>query len=419
MSRIIKLSVLSGLIAAGIATASVEPRAAWAEQPGLGTPPSEGFVLLRNGNVLKGRISPTEQGYLVVMDGGRIVVRAEEVELCCRTLEEAYQRKRSALQQGDVRAHLALAQWSQRHDLLGCAARELAEVKALAPTHPMIPLVERRIQMSLCPPETVERPVGRVGQTPSFEDLDRLVRSMPPRSVERFTQTIQPLLVNHCSTVGCHGPEAKSRFRLLRTPSGRPPSRRLTQRNLQSTLEWIDRGNPAASELLSAPTRPHGSAQDAIFTDRQVDQYKQIVDWVHCVAAGNEPVDTASHQQPRQEASAQDDARQTVTPAVHTDPVGPSNDGFLGGHLQLFPNVAGSSGSIGSVPTLTELGRPSGLPSPLLQPNMNRSSATKQDATPPTYVPVDPFDAEVFNRRFFPASRGSTRGVPDPGTNQL
>jgi len=361
---------------------------------------------LRNGNVLEGKVSPTGEGYLVSMDGGRIVVRAEEVELCCQTLEEAYERKRAPIRQGDVRAHLELAQWSQRHGLLGCAARELAEVKALAPAHPMIPLVERRIQMSLCPPETVERPVKRVDQTPSFEDLDRLVRSMPPRSVERFTQTVQPLLVNHCSTAGCHGPEGESRFRLLRTPPGRHPSRRLTQRNLHSTLEWIDRGNPAASELLSAPIGPHGSAQDAIFTDQQVDQYKQIVDWVHCVAAGDEPVDTVSHEEPRQGSAPQDDARQTVAPAVHTAPVGPSNDGFLGGHLQLFPNVAASSGPFGTSPALTEVGRASALPSPLLQPNMKPSSATKPDVAPPTYVPVDPFDAEIFNRRFFPGARG-------------
>ncbi|NQT11706.1 MAG: hypothetical protein HQ582_03085 [Planctomycetes bacterium] len=374
------------------------PPAALAQQPGLETPPGEGCVLLQNGNLLQGRITPTEGGYLVAIDGGRIVVRAEEVEFCCGTLEEAYQRKRSFLQPGDVRAHLELAQWSQRHGLPGHAARELAEVKALAPAHPMIPLIQRRIQMSLFPPEKIQRPVRQIDNAPSFEDLERLVRGMPPRSMETFTQAVQPLLMNHCSTAGCHGPEAENRFRLFRTPAGRHPSRRLTQRNLHSTLEWIDRSDPGASKLLLAPVRPHGSAQDAIFAEQQVDQYKQIVDWVYYVASQNEPVDTVSHQQPTGESARQADALHTAAPAVHTAPVDPSDDGFLGGHLKLYPNAA-APGS--SQPALTEAGKPSPLPNPLLQPNTNRPKATSS-----TYEPVDPFDAEVFNRRFLPGARG-------------
>lgn len=405
MSRILKhfalasrSSILHGLIAIGMVAALLVPATAPAQRPGVETTPCDGCVLLRNGNLFQGKITPTEGGYLVAIDGCRIVVRAEEVEFCCGTLEEAYQRKRSFLQPGDIRAHLELAQWSQRHGLVGHAARELAEVKALAPAHPMIPLIQRRIQMSLFPPEKIQRPARQVEGAPSFEDLDRLVRDMPPRSMETFTQAVQPLLVNHCSTAGCHGPQAESRFRLFRTPAGRHPSRRLTQRNLHSTLEWIDRSDPAASKLLSAPIRPHGSAKDAIFTEQQVDQYKQIVDWVYYVASENEPVDTVSHQQPTGESARQDDALPTVSPAVHMAPATTSNDGFLGGHLKLYPNAA-TPGS--SQPALTEAGKPSPLPNPLLQPNMNRPKAMSS-----TYEPVDPFDAEVFNRRFFPGARG-------------
>ena len=49
------------------------------QQRAVETGPSEGFVLLRNGNVLRGTISPAEGGDLVAIEGGRLLVRDVEV----------------------------------------------------------------------------------------------------------------------------------------------------------------------------------------------------------------------------------------------------------------------------------------------------------------------------------------------------
>ena len=71
-----------------------------------------------------------------------------------------------------------------------------------------------------------------------------MVRSLPPGVVETFTQSVQPVLMNHCATGGCHAPQSETGLRLFRVPTGKQASRRITQRNLYSVLPFVDRDNP-------------------------------------------------------------------------------------------------------------------------------------------------------------------------------
>ncbi len=364
-------------------------------QPAAGASPArDGILLLRNGNLLQGKITERADRYAVVVDGGEIHVKASEVLSVCRTLQEGYRKKQSFVRPGNVRDHLELALWCQRYGLLECAAEQLAEAKALDPRYPMIPLVERRIQISPFRPKAVDRAAAPSDSPPPPEDLDVLARGMPPGSIERFTQTIQPLLANNCSAAGCHGPNTESRFRLLRIPSGRPASRRLTQRNLHSTLQWVDRKDPAASPILTAPIRPHGPAKTAVFTDQHVTQYKQLVDWVYQVARRAEPqaVATVSHEESAATAAASS-LPPSVRTAVHNAPV-ESADGRLS---ELSPAA--------SLPDA--IGPPTESHANSFAPEADQGSSgarpsVQRGAPLPQYVPVDPFDPEIFNRRFFP-----------------
>jgi hypothetical protein len=105
---------------------------------------------------------------------------------------------------------------------------------------------------------------------------------MPPGTVEAFTATIQPLIMNSCATSGCHGPGSKSSYVILRIPSDRTNTRRLTQRNLESTVQMLDYQNPLQSRLLTAASRPHGTARSAIF-DPQTVKYRQLYSWIALV----------------------------------------------------------------------------------------------------------------------------------------
>lgn len=351
-----------------------------AGQTGLEPAPQQGVLILRSGGVLRGKITRAGERYYVALPDGEIRVRAAEVEFRCRDLEEAYRHQRASVQPASVHDHLRLARWCLRHRLLGHAGRELADALEADPTHPMIAVLRRRLQAAREPdpprrgaaegtPSIGGPPAKPLDRPPSLEELDRLVRTMPRGTVETFTETIQPLLINHCATAGCHGPRPQGNFRLLRIPAGRPPTRRLTQRNLHAVVPWIDPQQPAASPLLTAAAEPHGAAAKAILTEGQDAQYRRLADWVCQVANRSGP-----------------GAAETVTPRQEP-PAG---------------GLPAESGPLDPPPAATP-GAPDQKPAADSQPQKPpaEGGSVKRGARLPVFVPVDPFDPEIFNRRYF------------------
>ncbi len=332
------------------------------------------MVILRNGEVIAGKISRDEGIYIVELPNGRIRIKQADVDLVCRSLEEGYRRKRATIQVGNVHDHLELAQWCIRHKLFGLATVELSDATAADPNNPMIGVLRHRLKMAMEPPPPVDPHAKRwLKPGPSNDELDRMVRGMPRGAVEAFTQSVQPLLLNSCATSGCHGPQSENGLRLWHIASSRPSSRRTTQRNLFSALQFIDRENPSASKLLTAVTKPHGTVPHPIFGERQVLQYQRLLGWVSEIARP----DVA--EQP--ESAARRGPPEVVEPPDETAPA----------RLPQQP---------GKARLLTGTSRrrtPRDAAAPL---------KTAKRATPASFdQPADPFDPEGFNRRYGPKKR--------------
>lgn len=388
-----------------------------AQQRPLAPEPQEGVLVHRNGEVFRGKISRVGDRYIVALGGGQIVVKASDVETCCATLEEAYRLRKQYHPADGVQDYIEMAQWCQRQGLLDAASQELVEAKLLDPTHPMIPLLERRIQTTREGME-VRAPIaqptdGRL----AFSELERVARSMPAGTMESFTQVVQPMLVNNCTAMGCHGPGATDTFSLTRVSPGGPVSRRMTQRNLLTVLQRIDRNNPMASPLLAKPLHPHGTAKGPVFNDRQAAQYAQLVDWVYRVSQMsnvNDPsVMQASHTE-REKRPHQ------ASQAVYTPPAAEDNSA-AGQPLEdeAMPAAVPTPAKrrIKSQPKIVEgpLGASNApeLPTaPEDRPGVKRGAPRKE------FVPTDPFDPQIFNRQFFPSqSAPATSTPPAPGAD--
>ena len=106
------------------------------------------------------------------------------------------------------------------------------------------------------------------------------MRAMPVGTVETFTTTVQPMLLNSCATAGCHGTGATSPFVLSRPALGSAMPRRLTQRNLSNALQWIDREKPMESKLLSSAKDPHAPNQASGAAGLDPAKYQELVAWV-------------------------------------------------------------------------------------------------------------------------------------------
>ena len=363
MSRHIWLSLICCCAISTLARAADAP---------LDVSPQPGVVLLRNGQVVSGRVTQAGEFYYVSLPSGEIRLQSNQVELVCHSLAEGYERKRSRIDPDKLGDHLDLALWCICQHLHENADAEIAEARAIDPRHPRIALVER--QLKLAQERPAHEPRAAAASGPSNEDLDRLLRGMPPGTVETFANSIQPLLLNTCATAGCHGAQSEGKLRLLRTQLGKSSSRRFTQRNLHAVVEMIDRADPPASPLLKAPVSPHGTAKAPIFTNKDMVQYRQLVQWVMRVAQN-------SAEQPANVEKPDDHLLQRLPQAGRAGATSSSPNYLL--------MDAAETADVADVTARTGA-RTSDKKSA-------RATTVTSDAT------SDPFDAEVFNRQFLPS----------------
>ncbi len=272
---------------------------------------AKGVLLLRNGQTIEGQIQRVVDHYRISTADEELLIRASDVQCCCRDLNEVYQRKRAGVQPGNLQEHLQLAQWCQQRELFRAAAEELAVAAQIDPNHPMIAVLQRRLTLA-AQKDNGRKPVPQpAAPTASVRELDDMIRGMPAGTVEAFVQVVQPILMNHCMTLGCHGAASEGRLQLLRIPAGQVANRRVTERNLYAVLQCIDWDDPGRSELLRDAHVPHATAQTAAFTDRRVIQYRRLTEWVYQVA--QKPIPTEAPQtQSIIERAATNDGRRTT-----------------------------------------------------------------------------------------------------------
>jgi hypothetical protein len=208
---------------------------------------------------------------------------------------------------------------------------------------------------------------------PTTAQLEELAAGLPASALENFTTVVQPLLANHCATAGCHGVGAKSAFRLSKLPAGKSPTRRLTLHNLYAAWQQIDLKNPAGSPLLTLPLQPHGTSDAPIFTSRDLPKVQLLAEW--------------THQATRKARSAAPASLKAAAPLLQTP----------------------ASLADGQHET-DEQGRKTSA-EPSHRRAVEESPAGQGEST--AGEPADPFDPEVFNRRFHPQRSDSRPAVPE------
>jgi hypothetical protein len=247
------------------------------------------ILVLRDGGVLTGRVSPTENGYLIHRGGTEIQVPAAKVLIACRTLADGYEARRAEINAPSAEAHLTLATWCLSYGLKSQAARELADVRALDSSHPRLALLERRLAAISAQPPTgplrktpaASAPATVSECTPTPHDI--LPETVTGPVVERFTRKVQPILVNNCTTSGCHQRGGSQKFQLDRALLHGLANRRSTTHNLSATLRLIDRNQPQLSQLLVVPRQTHGGMNAPIFGPRHATVFSHLVEWVALV----------------------------------------------------------------------------------------------------------------------------------------
>jgi hypothetical protein len=323
-------------------SASLSARAA---EPAL--QPQHAVLVLKNKQVLEGDITPAGDYYLVSLGKtGHIRLAAKEVEMVCRDLHEAYEKKAAGINAKSVAAHVDLAEWCLRQSLHEETRSELAAAREIEPDYRRIGDLEKRLEFATTatvPSSTHTVPtVATVGT----QQLDRAMKELPPGTVEHFTAVVQPILMDRCGNARCHGGDVVPRFQLLQPVAGKIPSRRFTQRNLFSTLGIVNKEVADDSELLTMALKAHGPFGKAAFKSEEDRQYREVAEWI-----------TSLRPIPKQAPPATMNTAQVGKPRNQMGPFKPGE-----------------------------------------KPSAN-AEATKP-ATDAAAAQRDPFDPEIFNRRF-------------------
>jgi hypothetical protein len=319
--------------------------------------PQTGLLLLRNGNVLQGEITQAGDYYVVILGkSGELRLAASEVEAQVATLDEAYELKRHGLFGRGATPHLELAEWCLRQGLLARCGEQLELARQVETDNPRIADLERRLKLATAPPpQTRSVPVTvsvSAATAISSQALEKTVHALPRGSVEKFAAVVQPLLLNRCGANQCHGTNAKTALHLVRPPAGQAATQRITQRNLYAVLQQLNPSDPEKSPLLVEAQRRHGTALTAPFDRHTQKQLDELTMWVLLT--------------------------------VPSSPPGPPTIAVDGQATLLQPALPAESADSSAA----------------AQDAAPATAAGKRDAAADRFVPRDPFDAELFNRRF-------------------
>lgn len=262
--------------------------------------PVEQVIVLRDGGMLVGSVEQIDDRYKVTHGSIEMRVPVANVAQVASSLENAYQLRRKTVTRPTAEAHLGLAEWCLRHGLVGPAAQELAEARTLDAGHAQLEFLERRLALTRQhlaaevarseAPATEEEPVAATLAEPDPSGISEL----PPGAVELFTRKVQPVLVNTCTTSGCHQSGSEQAFQLDRAVLHGMSNRRTTMQNLSAALKLIDLELPHESRLLTIPRQSHAGMDDPLFGIRQDAAFRHLADWVALVT--KETAKPAAHE---------------------------------------------------------------------------------------------------------------------------
>lgn len=330
-----------------------QPSAGLEENP----PRSQPCVLLENDNVLFGHAY--QMGEFVVVQtghGGEVQLSRKDVSCWATSLRGLYQYRVDHRQQGNLDAHIRDARWCLQYDLFDLAAQEIATAQEINPASQAAKsiqgqlkrLTESRAKMNsdvIVQPPPVQ-PVGYEDDRVEYETA-----SVDLLSLRGFASHVQPMLLTRCGR--CHSDDTARAWTLVVPSAGARASSQITHVNLAASLRYLDQISPSESELLVKATTPHGGA-GAPLSARNAKAIESLKRWIAMTVNAMPPTNTGNHQSDRQQPAE--------TP-----------------------------------PYIAERG---------VIPDAAPSSPNKATGQPERLPQVrNPFDPDLFNRRFHPDSR--------------
>lgn len=320
----------------------------------------DGFVLLQNGNVLSGKIATNAERIIVKMDGNsKLNLEHKNVEHIGSSLQALYDHQKLGIRVWGTGEHWHLAHWCIKQGLLDQAIEHYRAIELTAADSPQFRQVEHMLREALLANEQVRKTLGleltgkneadvALGFPPdqgnevvqASANIPKLIETPGDRSRENqtrngtwkqteipgyirktFQTSILPVLVTRCGQSGCHGILGKSDFHIYQ-PIGDQAAITLAK-DLDQVLQYIDRDRSNESELLAYATKAHGIQRHPSLNPSREDErllIERISQWIRSLALTQSIDKTMPQQYPATVAGAKSYSANAVSQAVATGP---------------------------------------------------------------------------------------------------
>lgn len=278
-----------------------------AEEGGQPPIPREGLLVLTNGQIIEGLIAIEGEYFKVVLPKGKLQVRIDQVDFLCTNKEEAYIRRRARkiTTVATADAHLEMARWCVKNELLAYADAEIAAARKVDPHHRLLPIVERQLMQTrkllqrTAQASTVVKDDHVIAASAEEEESGRAFGEIPTWARTEFIKRIQPMMAQSCATAGCHLPNTPQKLQIDRLALDGVGNPDLIYRNLASTIAVLDLANPEASPLIEMGAAAHGNErkQSRPLTPHQLEILRA---WVMQLALNEPPRETVEESPPTQ-----------------------------------------------------------------------------------------------------------------------
>ena len=208
-------------------------------------------VLLTNHSVLRGTARLERDQWIVELSrGGRVVLPRQDVLARFPSMAEAFAWRQAQLDPGDADAWLSLGFWALRHDYRDGAAMILQSRAANGGLDTRFAALQEQIRRY--PPSTSRQPTTSPGQPAglSWKEISETQRRF-------FFERVEPILLQRCGMVGCHGPGGDFAFRLLPPHPSEQRRSSTSLHNLRTTLRQIQPRATSASRLADFAAQAH------------------------------------------------------------------------------------------------------------------------------------------------------------------
>ena len=401
------------------------------------------YVLLQNGRVLIGQLSyQKDKVTIAVADNSSIMIDAKQIAFVGNSIESLYQSQRASVRNWGTGEHWHLAYWCIQYGLLDKAIEHYEYLELHASDSPRFKQLEHLMRDALLADEKIKRALkgsaatsaAEVSVPPNMNDSAVVLASaespkldassgvvpetreqavdpwakheIPGYIRQSFHQSILPVLITRCGQSGCHGLMGKSDFHIYQ-PVG-DQSALVLAKDLDAVLKYINRDNVQASPLMAYATKPHGIQKNPSFNPvRQDDRalIERINQWIKSLAFSKKLETTMPAQYPLGVVTGERVPQGGVSQALAVAPANEAETKSQRGVDRAFEKAldvqdrkAKLSKPAKSAPPTVFLtgGEITDLESAIAE----LEKRTGAEAAVAPNAKKDPFDPDVFNRKF-------------------